>query len=151
MSELTPSQVVLVADLAKLGLVFWRKVTTVPCRAAALGVHRPHSPLRQGSKRFYPTKLSLSLNSKSSWSATEHETHGARARDLLLPLCPAYASATWAQYGRAGYVIVETSFRVHAYVTSPFQEELLQLFVEVQLRLPNMVGRRAVPRVLPLN
>ncbi len=69
-----------------------------------------------------------------------------RARDLLLPLYPACASAMRVQPACAGYVIVETSFRVHAYVTSPFQEELLQLFVEVQLRLPNMVGRSAAPR-----
>lgn len=41
---------------------------------------------------------------------------------------------------RSGYVIVEKSFKVYAYTSSPFQCALLGMFTNFHYRLPNMIA-----------
>ncbi|KAJ3084037.1 RNA polymerase II transcription factor B 52 kDa subunit [Rhizoclosmatium hyalinum] len=67
---------------------------------------------RKKSSRFYPTRLATSL---TSGVAASGDT------------------------GDAGYIIVETNFKVYAYTTSPLQIAVLSLFLTLKARFANMV------------
>ncbi|KAJ3106523.1 RNA polymerase II transcription factor B 52 kDa subunit [Phlyctochytrium planicorne] len=69
---------------------------------------------KKKSSRYYPTRLATSLTSKSSSSATATD-------------------------GSAGFIIVETNFKVYAYTSSPIQIAILSLFVSLKSRFANMV------------
>lgn len=75
--------------------------------------------------RFYPTRLALNIMCVKSGIATvapiEHTPEG-------------QASAS-----KAGYLIVETNYRVYAYTDSNLQVALLGLFTELMYRYPNLV------------
>ncbi|KAI9338548.1 transcription factor Tfb2-domain-containing protein [Obelidium mucronatum] len=67
---------------------------------------------KKKSSRFYPTRLATSLTSGASASGDT---------------------------GDAGYIIVETNFKVYAYTTSPLQIAVLSLFLSLKARFSNMV------------
>uniref|UniRef100_A0A7S3Z975 General transcription factor IIH subunit 4 n=1 Tax=Lotharella globosa TaxID=91324 RepID=A0A7S3Z975_9EUKA len=72
---------------------------------------------KKSSKRYYPTVLAQSLSSMDqSLSDTLGNTHGK--------------------------LIVETTFRLTAYTTSKFQIAILNMFVRLDYRLPNVVVGR---------
>ena len=74
-----------------------------------------YKPPEIGDKKarsYYPTPLSENLSS-STLSASERST--------------------------TGFIIVETTFKVYAYTSSPLHVALLSLFTEILIRLPNLV------------
>jgi len=75
------------------------------------GLIYQHSP---SSPRFYPTRLAVNLSSSTLQS-----------------------QSTMNQ--KQGFVIIESSFQVYAFTTSPFQIALLKLFARLDYRLPHMV------------
>jgi len=69
---------------------------------------------RDSSKRYYPTALAMSLSStENTLSSTLGQTHGK--------------------------IIVETTFRLVAYTDSSFQIKILNKFVRLDYRLPNLI------------
>ncbi|KAL3197362.1 hypothetical protein MRX96_044921, partial [Rhipicephalus microplus] len=68
------------------------------------------------SGRFYPTRLAINLAS------------GLKETTL--------------RSFEAGYIMVETNYRVYAYTNSPLQVALLALFCELLYRFPNLVVAR---------
>ena len=81
-------------------------------------VHQP-SPT---SSIFYPTRLATTLTS---------DTSGLRS---------SFSSAGSSAGATAGFIVIETNYRVYAYTSSNLQIAILQLFVRLQVRYPNMVA-----------
>ncbi|KEF62547.1 uncharacterized protein A1O9_00520 [Exophiala aquamarina CBS 119918] len=76
---------------------------------------------------FYPTRLAATLTSDSN--------------PTLSAANSAVGSSLSSSGGNAtrGFIIVETNYRVYAYTSSPLQIALLQLFVNLRSRHPNLV------------
>ncbi|XP_053614279.1 general transcription factor IIH subunit 4 [Plodia interpunctella] len=76
--------------------------------------------------RFYPTRLALNI---------------ACVRDSApaLPLAPSPSASAPAPAPAAGYIVVETNYRVYAYTQTNLQVALLGLFTELMYRFPNLV------------
>ncbi|KII89693.1 hypothetical protein PLICRDRAFT_39828 [Plicaturopsis crispa FD-325 SS-3] len=74
---------------------------------------------RKGSsRRFSPTRLATTLTSSS----------------------PPLPSATSAGSGpKEGFIVLETNYRVYAYTDNPLQTAVLNLFVTLKYRFPNLV------------
>ena len=72
------------------------------------------------SRRYYPTKLALSLSTSPA-----DATDTASAPPLSSSSPDAAANAAQSQH----YVIVETNFKLYAYTTAPLQLKILGLFV----------------------
>eukprot|EP01119_Soliformovum_irregulare_P021085 TRINITY_DN6957_c0_g1_i1.p1 TRINITY_DN6957_c0_g1~~TRINITY_DN6957_c0_g1_i1.p1 ORF type:complete len:441 (+),score=73.77 TRINITY_DN6957_c0_g1_i1:121-1443(+) len=92
--SLTPTQQLVLQDLREFGLVYKRK---------------------SSSKRYYPTKLAVTLSSMDQIKATNTNDTG------------------------KGFIVLESNYRVYAYTTSELQIQILRLFVGMRYRLPNMV------------
>jgi len=71
------------------------------------------------SRRFYPTRLATTLTSS------------------LPPLPTATGTGSGAQ--AQGYIILETNYRLYAYTDNPLQTAVLNLFVTLKSRFPNLV------------
>jgi transcription initiation factor TFIIH subunit 4 len=73
----------------------------------------------RGPHMYYPTKLALNLSSSTS-------TNNA-------------ATASASGVVEEGYLILETTFRLYAFTTSPFNTALLGLFCRLDIALPNLL------------
>lgn len=71
---------------------------------------------------FYPTRLATTLTS---------DTSGLRS---------SFSSAGSSSTNTAGFIVIETNYRVYAYTSSNLQIAILQLFARLQVRYPNMVA-----------
>ncbi|KAI5122551.1 hypothetical protein M0805_005278 [Coniferiporia weirii] len=71
------------------------------------------------SRRFYPTRLATTLTSS-------------------LPPLPTSGS-TGAGAQAQGFIILETNYRLYAYTDNPLQTAVLNLFVTLKYRFPNLV------------
>ncbi|KDN50836.1 RNA polymerase II transcription factor B subunit 2 [Tilletiaria anomala UBC 951] len=69
------------------------------------------------SRRFYPTRLATSLTSNAS------------------PIVNSIDEA----HEEKGYIILETNYRVYAYTSNPLRIAVLNLFVTLKSRFPNLV------------
>ncbi|RKP26752.1 transcription factor Tfb2-domain-containing protein [Syncephalis pseudoplumigaleata] len=69
---------------------------------------------KKGSRRFYPTRLAITLASGNSASLDSEQNEN-------------------------GYIILETNYRVYAYTDSPLQIAVLSLFCTMRSRFQNMV------------
>lgn len=88
----------------------------------------------ENSTFFYPTRLATTLtSSNSSAISNTSQTLGSS-----LQTGSAQSSAHNTQSG-SGYIVIETNFRVYAYTSSPLQIALLNLFINLRSRHPNMV------------
>lgn len=73
---------------------------------------------RPSSRRFSPTRLSTTLTSSS----------------------PPLPTSTGTSSGpQEGFIILETNYRVYAYTDNPLQTAVLNLFVSLKYRFPNLV------------
>ncbi|KAF9558831.1 transcription factor Tfb2 [Agrocybe pediades] len=73
---------------------------------------------RPSSKRFSPTRLSTTLTSSSPPLPTSSGTNSGP---------------------QEGFIILETNYRVYAYTDNPLQTAVLNLFVTLKYRFPNLV------------
>lgn len=81
------------------------------------------------SPSFYPSRLATTLTSDA----------GALRSSALANVSPnALTSAS--SDGSKGFIVVETNYRVYAYTSSQLQIAILQLFVRLSTRYPNMVS-----------
>ncbi|KAJ7671445.1 transcription factor Tfb2 [Mycena polygramma] len=73
---------------------------------------------KPSSRRFYPTRLATTLTSSS----------------------PPLPTSTGPSSGpKEGFIILETNYRVYAYTDNPLQTAVLNLFVALKYRFPNLV------------
>ncbi|KAI0044282.1 transcription factor Tfb2 [Auriscalpium vulgare] len=76
---------------------------------------------KANSRRFCPTRLATTLTSS-------------------LPPLPTAAGTGAGSSGQAqGFIILETNYRLYAYTDNPLQTAVLNLFVSVKSRFPNLV------------
>ena len=90
------------------------------------GIVYQHSPASE-STRFYPTRLATTLTSDSM----------ALGSPISGTFAPSGTSATDQQ--GAGFIIIETNYRLYAYTSSPLQISLIALFTTLKFRFPNLV------------
>lgn len=85
------------------------------------------------SRRFSPTRLATSLTSSA-------------------PPLPTAAGTSNDDDADAGFIVLETNYRVYAYTDNPLQTAVLHLFVTLKARFPNLVvgqiTRESVKRAL---
>ncbi len=91
---------------------------------------------KSSSRRFYPTRLATTLTNDS------HLRSAAASLTSALPAGPS----------ENGFVILETNYKLYAYTSSPLQIAVLNLFVGLNQRFPNLVtghiNREAVRKAL---
>ncbi|KAF3834401.1 hypothetical protein F7725_025605 [Dissostichus mawsoni] len=98
--------------LREFGLVFQRKVREHP-----LPLCQTPLPPRK-SRRYYPTRLAITLAAGVTSTSSTLATPGT---------------------GDAGFIVVETNYRLYAYTDSELQIALVALFSEMLYRFPNVV------------
>ncbi|KAG2179549.1 hypothetical protein INT44_006396 [Umbelopsis vinacea] len=111
---LTDTQQQMLEDLGDYGIVYRRK---------------------KGSRRFYPTRLATTLTSGTSalvTSLSKKETGTAASSAMI--------AAAEESHDEGGFLILETNYRVYAYTESPLQIAVLNLFIQLKSRFPNMVS-----------
>jgi transcription initiation factor TFIIH subunit 4 len=77
--------------------------------------------------QFFPTRLATTLTSDAS---------------ALRSITAGFESALSTGSGTAGFIIIETNYRLYAYTDSPLQIAVLALFTKLTTRYPNMVTGR---------
>lgn len=131
--NLSPTQLTMLEDLQDYGMIKHKKQKG--------NIPPGQSPIR----KFYPTRLSTTLTSSSS----------------PLPVVPGTASGLGALTKNPigttgttseGFIILETNYRLYAYTDNPLQIAILNLFVSLKSRFPNLVvgslTRESVKRAL---
>ncbi|KAF8442275.1 transcription factor Tfb2-domain-containing protein [Boletus edulis BED1] len=120
---LSETQKAMLEDLRDYGLVWQRKAS---------------------SKRFSPTRLATTLTSLSPPLPTSSTTRTAQAGSGSVAL------TTGA--GQQGFIVLETNYRVYAYTDNPLEIAVLNLFVTMKYRFPNlavgMLTRESVRKAL---
>ncbi|KAJ1921272.1 RNA polymerase II transcription factor B 52 kDa subunit [Tieghemiomyces parasiticus] len=106
---LTPTQLQMLEDLRDYGIVYQRK---------------------KRSRRFYPTRLATTLTTGLSNISRNMGQAG-------VSVDPAQTSTVATTEG--GFIVLETNYRLYAYTDSPLQIAILNLFVSLKARFPNMV------------
>lgn len=77
---------------------------------------------KNSSKRFYPTRLATSLTSSAP------------------PLLPTNSSSSFTSASNnKRFIVLETNYRLYAYTSNPLQISILNLFVTLKARYPNLV------------
>ncbi|KAH7920231.1 transcription factor Tfb2 [Leucogyrophana mollusca] len=109
---LSETQKVLLEDLRDYGLVWQRKAS---------------------SKRFSPTRLATTLTSLSPSLPTSSSTGGSRVGATTSAIGVAASTA------QQGFIVLETNYRVYAYTDNPLQTAVLNLFITMKYRFPNLV------------
>ncbi|KIM57435.1 hypothetical protein SCLCIDRAFT_16985 [Scleroderma citrinum Foug A] len=108
--SLSETQKAMLEDLRDYGLVWQRKGS---------------------SKRFSPTRLATTLTSLSPPLPTSSGSSGPGSSGTAVTLT---SSA-----GPQGFIILETNYRIYAYTDNPLQTAVLNLFVTMKYRFPNLV------------
>ncbi|KAF9211244.1 RNA polymerase II transcription factor B 52 kDa subunit [Podila verticillata] len=108
---LTPTQTHLLEDLKAYGIVYQRK---------------------RGSRRYYPTRLATTLTSGTPVMLGSH-TNATKIA------AAAVRKADDEEEDDHGFIVLETNYRMYAYTDSPLQIAVLNLFVHLRDRFPNMV------------
>ena len=85
--------------------------------------------LTPNSSSFYPTRLATTLTSDAG-----------ALRSSALASFSSNALSSGSADGSKGFIVIETNYRVYAYTSSQLQIAILQLFVRMQTRYPNMVA-----------
>ncbi|OAX38201.1 transcription factor Tfb2 [Rhizopogon vinicolor AM-OR11-026] len=109
---LSETQKAMLEDLRDYGLVWQRKAS---------------------SKRFSPTRLATTLTSSSPPLPSSHSTGGSRAADATGTVALSSGAA------QQGFIVLETNYRIYAYTDNPLQTAVLNLFITMKYRFPNLV------------
>ncbi|KAL7746892.1 RNA polymerase II transcription factor B 52 kDa subunit [Sorochytrium milnesiophthora] len=84
---------------------------------------------KKKSKRYYPTRLATTLT-------TSHFGGSVGVEPGKGDVTERGAMSDVEQ----GFIIIETNYRVYAYTSSPLQIAILDLFIDIKARFPNMVS-----------
>ncbi|XP_041931971.1 general transcription factor IIH subunit 4 [Alosa sapidissima] len=79
---------------------------------------------KRKSRRYYPTRLAITLSAGISTNSSSTSTSG---------MGPTPGT------GEAGFIVVETNYRIYAYTNSELQIALVALFSEMLYRFPDVV------------
>ncbi|KAJ8588271.1 transcription factor Tfb2 [Rhizopogon salebrosus TDB-379] len=109
---LSETQKAMLEDLRDYGLVWQRKAS---------------------SKRFSPTRLATTLTSLSPPLPSSHSTGGSGSADGTGTVALSSGAA------QQGFIVLETNYRVYAYTDNPLQTAVLNLFITMKYRFPNLV------------
>ncbi|KAG2145312.1 transcription factor Tfb2 [Suillus bovinus] len=109
---LSETQKAMLEDLRDYGLVWQRKIS---------------------SKRFSPTRLATTLTSSSPPLPSSHSTGGSRTADGTGAVALSSGAA------QQGFIVLETNYRIYAYTDNPLQTAVLNLFITMKYRFPNLV------------
>ncbi|EIW83705.1 transcription factor Tfb2 [Coniophora puteana RWD-64-598 SS2] len=124
---LSETQKAMLEDLRDYGLVWQRKAS---------------------SKRFSPTRLATTLTSVSP----SLPTAGGSRNPGSAPGASSVANSTGINTNDHGFIVLETNYRVYAYTDNPLQIAVLNLFITLKYRFPNLVvgmlTRESVRRAL---
>ncbi|XP_030645084.1 general transcription factor IIH subunit 4 [Chanos chanos] len=82
---------------------------------------------KRKSRRYYPTRLAITLAAGVAENSTSH----------VNPTSSAVGSTPGT--GDSGFIVVETNYRLYAYTNSELQIALVALFSEMLYRFPNVV------------
>ncbi|XP_054151440.1 LOW QUALITY PROTEIN: general transcription factor IIH subunit 4-like, partial [Melozone crissalis] len=85
---------------------------------------------KRKSRRFYPTRLAIALASGDG---------GDIAGDIAGTSLGTAGDIAGDRARRAGFILVETNYRIYAYTDSELQVALIALFSELLYRFPNLV------------
>lgn len=118
LSALSDTQIKMIEDLRDYGIVYQRKST---------------------SRRFYPTRLATTLTSDTSaFRSASASIDAAMAKNE--PTSKDHESSSSALIAsKAGFIILETNYRLYAYTDSPLQIAVLNLFCHLRTRFANMI------------
>lgn len=108
-SNLSETQVSMLADLKDLGLVYQKSDT---------------------SNKFYPTRLATTLTSDSSALKTPSMAVQQALEENEEQMMASNSRES---------IIIETNFKIYAYTNSPLEIAILNLFVQMKTRFSNMV------------
>lgn len=86
-----------------------------------------------GSKHFWPTRLATSLTSMAAQGVGSSEASGVGATS------GSGQHSAASQQEQRGFIILETNHRLYAYTSNPLRIAVLQLFVHVRSRFPNLL------------
>jgi transcription initiation factor TFIIH subunit 4 len=117
-ASLDEIQQTMLTHLEELGIIFWPK--------SLIGDDRTNPEHWISEDYFFPTRLATSLTSDSD--TTISSTNATLGSSL--------SSGSGAN---KGFIIIETNYRFYAYTSSPLQIALINLFVRVVSRHPNLV------------
>ncbi|KAH7911692.1 transcription factor Tfb2-domain-containing protein [Hygrophoropsis aurantiaca] len=84
---------------------------------------------KSSSKRFSPTRLATTLTSLSPSLPTSNSRTGSGTN----------AVGVAASSAQQGFIVLETNYRVYAYTDNPLQTAVLNLFITMKYRFPNLV------------
>lgn len=112
-SKLSDTQISMVADLKEYGLLY--QLSDLP-------------------DRFYPTRLATTLTSESASLKKPNV-----AMDQVLETYHDNEEENAATSDINQGIILETNYKIYAYVTSPLEIAILNLFVDLKARFPNMI------------
>ncbi|ODV91702.1 hypothetical protein CANCADRAFT_20913 [Tortispora caseinolytica NRRL Y-17796] len=115
LTDLSPTQTNMLEDLCDYGIVYKRS---------------------KSSRRFYPTPLAIMLTTDAGTLVSPSAAVDAAntAPDQKTELTSISDAAP------AHFVLLETNYRVYAYTSSPLQIAILNLFVHLKSRFPNLVS-----------
>ncbi|KAK9526381.1 hypothetical protein VZT92_015082 [Zoarces viviparus] len=82
---------------------------------------------KRKSRRYYPTRLAITLAAGVTTSSSSSSSSSASS-SISIP-----------GTGDAGFIVVETNYRIYAYTDSELQIALVALFSEMLYRFPNVV------------
>ncbi|RMZ77380.1 hypothetical protein DV737_g4395, partial [Chaetothyriales sp. CBS 132003] len=112
------SQITMLQHLEELGIIYWPKIQVGD---------DPRDPQSwEAEDYFYPTRLATTLTSDSDSTISSTNTM--------------IGSSLSANTGaNKGFIIIETNYRFYAYTNSPLQIALINLFVRISSRHPNLI------------
>ncbi|GJJ09372.1 hypothetical protein Clacol_003594 [Clathrus columnatus] len=119
--NLSPTQLTMLEDLQDYGMIKQKKQKST------------HTPNQSSIRRFFPTRLSTTLTSSSSPLPTVPGTLNGLGGTLTKG--PIGTTGTTSE----GFIILETNYRLYAYTDNPLQIAVLNLFVSLKSRFPNLV------------
>lgn len=95
---------------------------------------------RSGSSRFWPTRLATTLTTTNAASAQPFATMTTTTTTASTSNGDANGSGQTAEAEESrGFIILETNYRLYAYTANPLRIAVLQLFVHVRSRFPNLL------------
>ncbi|KAK9898373.1 transcription factor Tfb2 [Cystobasidium minutum MCA 4210] len=110
-SNLTRTQMRMAEDLKDYGLIYWKK----------------------NADYFYPTRLATTLTSNAPPLVSSDP---AKANGIVSATGAAASGQTSEEQG---YIVLETNYKVYAYTSNPLQIAVLNLFLSLRSRFPNLV------------
>ncbi|RMD40874.1 hypothetical protein DV735_g4254, partial [Chaetothyriales sp. CBS 134920] len=125
-ADLDPAQLTMLQHLEELGIIYWPRTRVGD---------DPRDPRSwEPEDYFLPTRLATTLTSDSDTTLSSTNTTIGPSPSSSLSTTTATATTL-----SKGFIIIETNYRFYAYTNSPLQIALINLFVRISSRHPNLI------------